>query len=122
MAHWIGPDWIRAQFVWRCCIVADEWDEFEDFDGDKEYEDSLSGRFEETVDKVVEMRLSLSNGICDQIKNIANSVRGVNEEDEDYEPGPVAKVVDTVNSVDQAIVEGTADVIKGIGRTILGIF
>ena len=102
--------------------MADEWDEFEDFEGDKEYEDSIAGRFEETVDKVVEMRLSVSNGICDQIKNIANSVRGVNEEDEDYEPGPVAKVVDTVNSVDQAIVEGTADVIKGIGRTILGIF
>ena len=104
--------------------MSDEFDDFEGFSDldDEEYEDSLAGRFEKTVDQIVDMRLSISNGICDQIKQIANKVRGVDEDDEDYEPGPVVKVVDTVNSVDQAIVEGTADVLKGLGRTILGIF
>ena len=104
--------------------MSDEFDDFEGFSDldDEEYEDSLAGRFEKTVDQIVDMRLSISNGICDQIKQIANKVRGVDEDDEDYDPGPVVKVVDTVNSVDQAIVEGTADVLKGLGRTILGIF
>jgi len=90
--------------------MSDEFDDFEGFSDldDEEYEDSLAGRFEKTVDQIVDMRLSISNGICDQIKQIANKVRGVDEDDEDYEPGPVVKVVDTVNSVDQAIVEGTA--------------
>jgi len=96
-------------------------DEFDDFE-EKEYEDSLAGRFEETVDKVVEIRRSIFDGICDQIKSVADSVTGKNADDEDYEPGPVAKVVDTVVSVDQAITEGTADIVKGIGRTVLGIF
>ena len=105
--------------------MSDEFDDFEgfdDFDDEKEYDDSMAGKFEEGVDQIVDMRLSISNGICDQIKQVANKVRGVDEDDEDYEPGPLVKVVDTVNSVDQAIVEGTADVVKGIGRTVLGIF
>lgn len=96
-------------------------DEFDAFD-EKEYEDSLAGRFEEAIDKIVEMRRSVFDGICEQIKTVSNSVLGKSEDDEDYEPGPIARVVDTVSSVDQAIAEGTADVIKGIGRTVLGIF
>lgn len=103
--------------------MSDEFDDFDGFDDDEEeYEDSLAGKFEQGVDQIVDMRLSISNGICDQIKQIANKVRGVDEDDEDYEPGPVVKIVDMVNSVDQAIVEGTADVIKGLGRTVLGLF
>ena len=102
--------------------VSDEFEGFDDFDDEEEYEDSVAGRFEKTVDQIVDMRLSIFNGVCDQIKQIANSVRGADEDDEDYEPGPVVRIVDTVNSVDQAIVEGAADVIKGIGRTILSIF
>lgn len=97
-------------------------DDFMDFDDEKEYEDSLAGRFEETVDKVVEIRRSIFDGICEQIKSVANSVTGVDEDSEDFEPGPIAKVVDTVSSVDQAITEGTADIVKSIGRTVLGIF
>jgi len=95
--------------------------EFDDFE-EKEYDDSLAGKFEEAVDKVVEMRKSIFDGICDQIKTVANSISGKSEDEEDFEPGPVSKIVDTVSSVDQAIVTGTADVVKSIGRTVLGIF
>ena len=95
-----------------------EFDEFEE----KEYDDSLAGKFEETVDKVVEIRRSIFDGICDQIKSVANSVAGKSDDDEDFEPGPIARVVDTVSGVDRAIVDGTADIVKSIGRTVLGIF
>ena len=100
--------------------MADEWESFDD--EEKEYEDSIAGRFEEAVDKAVEMRLSISNGIADQVKTLLNGATGKNEEDEDYEPGPVVKALETINSIDEALVQGTADVIKGIGRTVLGIF
>lgn len=90
-------------------------------DFEKEYDDSLAGKFEETVDKVVEIRRSIFEGVCNQIKDVAGSITGQSAE-EDAEPGPIAQVVDTVNEVDRAITEGMAGVVKNVGRAVLGIF
>lgn len=97
-------------------------EDYQDMDDFKEYPDTTAGRFEEMVDKVVEIRRSIFDGICEQIKSVAGNITGGgNSDDEFAEPGPIAQIVDTVNSVDQTIVEGTAGIIKNIGNAVLGI-